>query len=196
MINSLERYLTRLSLIMGKTIVSVGYHFTLTREQMGYITGVAQRAIDKEDDYDAPLTDTYACVWYSSTCYHGPRDCCKTQSDLRAWFVKTPTVNAYLHDPSKSSLSRLSAYINGTQDNFLDQPAEIIICQACGNRCYYIRSLDVTPVCSVCHKDATILQDISVWAIPVYIDIDGFYWEEPDMPDPDTYADACAMYGW
>jgi len=103
--------------------------------------------------------------------------------------------DVYLHNPSQSSQARLSAYANNTQDDFLEGPAEVIACQACGNHCYYIGSLAETPVCIQCHKDETVLADICVWAIPVYVDVDTFCWEEPDMPDPETYEDACAMYG-
>lgn len=99
----------------------------------------------------------------------------------------------YLDNPSPASLSRMSAYSNGTQCEFLSQSAEIIICQACGVHCYYIGKLVYTPVCSQCRHDDTILEDISVREIPPWIDIDTFYWTEPDMPDPETYADA---YGW
>jgi hypothetical protein len=84
---------------MGKSVVSVGYHFTLSQEQMAYITRLAKEATGKEDEYDAPLTDTYAGVWYSPHCYHGPRDVCKSQSDLRAWYVK------------RQSLGPIAAYL-------------------------------------------------------------------------------------
>jgi hypothetical protein len=84
---------------MGKTIISVGYHFALSQEQMDYIVGVAKTHVEKDDAYDAPLIDTYAGVWYSTTCYHGPRDCCKSQPDLRAWFMK------------KQQQGNLSAYL-------------------------------------------------------------------------------------
>jgi hypothetical protein len=61
---------------------------------MDYITRLAKESTGKEDEYDAPLTDTYAGVWYSSTCYHGPRDCCKSQADLRGWFAKRRTLGS------------------------------------------------------------------------------------------------------
>ena len=84
---------------MGKSVISVGYHFTLSKEQMAYIANVAKTHIGKEDDYDTPLVDTYAGVWYAPDCYRGPRDCCKSQPDLRAWFVKKQQqmpVSAYI----------------------------------------------------------------------------------------------------
>jgi hypothetical protein len=102
----------------------------------------------------------------------------------------------YLHTPSESSCARLEAYATGTQDDFMNQPAEHIICEACGTHCYYIGSLKYTPICSKCHEDDTVLHDITVSEIEPWIDIDTFYWVEYDAPDPETYADACAMYGY
>ena len=80
----------------------------------------------------------------------------------------------YIKNPSKSSLLRLNAYSEGTQEKFLSQIAEIIICQKCDAQCYHIGTLEYTPVCSQCHRDDTILYNISVGDIPAWIDIDNF----------------------
>jgi hypothetical protein len=134
------------------------------------------------------LLERILCDYYDYS-GHSPCDEGEFQNDLELMR------SVYLHNPSTSSLARLTSYANNTQDDFMEQQAEVISCQACGTSCYYIGHLKVTPVCSYCHEDDTLLGDISVWEIPVYIDIDTFCWKEVDT-DPETYADACAMYGW
>jgi len=114
--------------------------------------------------------------YYEYSCLH-PSDEGEYQNDM------VMMRETYLENPSKSSVSRLDAYREGRADDFMEQPAEMIICQACGAHYYYIGSLEATPVCYLCHKDETILEDISVWAIPAYVDADTFYWKVPNMPD-------------
>lgn len=61
----------------------------------------------------------------------------------------------YLDNPTKFNASRYQAYETGNQSDFLSQPAEIVICYACGTHCYYVGSFEQPPVCPLCNKNET-----------------------------------------
>ena len=82
----------------------------------------------------------------------------------------------YTGNPSRSSMSRIDAYREDRQADFMERPAEMIYCQTCGVHYYSIEPMEVSPICSKCHQEKTSIQDIYVWEIPVYVDVDNFSW--------------------
>jgi hypothetical protein len=81
----------------SKMITSVGYHFTLSREQLNYITAAATARCDNSD-FSINPTDTFACVWYHGN-HGGKSDGFKSQNELREWYLKKSeqvTRTAYL----------------------------------------------------------------------------------------------------
>lgn len=85
----------------------------------------------------------------------------------------------YLDHPSKSSAARLDAYWQGTQPDFMELPAQLITCPHCDLKSYQLGDASSpNSICSYCQHDHVIIQAINVWEIPVYVDVDTFYWTE------------------
>lgn len=95
----------------------------------------------------------------------------------------------YLTNPSPSSQFVLDQYAHGHPVTY-----KTYTCDDCGVNGYSIDMSGHKSVCANCHSEEITVEDTTE-PTPPWTDVETFYWEEYDMPDPDTYADAYAMYG-
>jgi len=113
----------------AKTLFSVGFRFFVGSDILTEIAGKAKIATGKEDDYVLePRLEIFAGLWYSPiACYRGPRDCCKSDADMRQWYTKRVAMQA--EAPGKV----LTAYLRSI---FVHQKLIIGVMDCCSERFY------------------------------------------------------------
>lgn len=84
----------------------------------------------------------------------------------------------YNENPSITSLNRLLAYKNGHILTYNAQGGLLINCDKCGAHSYHVGSN--SPICRHCNNNLVELDEISIEEIPPTVDIDKFYWYEPN----------------